>query len=550
MNESEKLAEQIIREWKYEDADSSNAMNLYQQIARHFYPHHSNILQKTIGPSDKYLPIIDPAGVVAADKMASGLYSAIIPSGQYFCRLVPAEHERSDDEESRSYLSRITQALHREVYKSNFETQFSMAIRSHITFGTMNIFSDMDIETMSLRYRYWPVSSYRFRMDSHDRPNRCWVRWEYTAQQAYELFGENAGPKVVEYATSDYPERAAKEKFHFIYRVQPRRNRNPMYDDRMNYPYEEIVVNEKEKKVVAVGGYAQFPHHISRWLVGDNNERWGYGQGAVALSLSKELQNHRKQLILNAELQNNPPREVLQSALDGPPKVHPGANNTVHEMNSIRALDLNMSNSFPINKDILRLTKDDINECFYIHVFQPLEGLTGDRRTTLEITERVKAGYMQMVQPVKRLYNECLTPLIERSVMLLLKYRIIPPPPPQLREFKVEYLGRLALALEEQQSDALIRFSQFAMQMEQVVPFFTQDNLNTDRAGRRMATVFGVNEGDLNTVEERDAIRQQRIQQQQQQTMMMAMQAAAKASKDGSTAPEAGSLTESVMAGA
>jgi membrane protease subunit (stomatin/prohibitin family) len=117
-----------------------------------------------------------------------------------------------------------------------------------------------------------------------------------------------------------------------------------------------------------------------------------------------------------------------------------------------------------------------------------------------------------------------------------------------LRGLKIEYLGRLALALQEQQSDALQRYAQFSLIMEQIVPGFTEEVINVRRAGRRMATTFGLNEGDLNTEEEANAVRQNRQQMQQAQMQMEAMQSAGKAFKDASGKPEAGSPAENLLA--
>jgi hypothetical protein len=314
-----------------------------------------------------------------------------------------------------------------------------------------------------------------------------------------------------------------------------------------SYAYELVVVSLVDKTVVSEDGYEQFPYHIVRWAIGDEGSQWGYGQGAVALSSSKELQIQRRALILCGELSNNPPRETLAS-FEGTPKVYPGANNRVMEAGSIRALDRALQGNFPITKETIEMTKEDIHRAFFVKVFAPLDNLPGDRRTTVEIIERVKAGYMRLVLPTTRLYNEGLTPIVERSVLQLLKYRILEPPPAELGEFKVEYLGRLALALKEQQSDALQRFGQFAMSMEQVLPNFTSDNINVDRAGRRMAQTFGVAETDLNTEEERIAIREQRNQQQQSQMAMMAAESAGKAYKSASGKAEEGSPAEELMA--
>ncbi|MCK9597943.1 MAG: portal protein [Sphaerochaeta sp.] len=542
-------AQQIIRDWQHCDSEAANTMNLYQQVADHFFLRENQITQKTTPGEDKSLPIIDPTGMHALQKMAAGLSAVIFPSGQYFCRLTPDDMRLVDDEESITYLNRVTEKLHLEMFKPacNFNLQINESIYSWCGLGTCNIFSGWDKEKLILKYKDWDVANYRFGVDANDIPNRCMIRWEYTARQAYDLFGESAGPKIAACVKDERNPQEEYKKFWFIYRVQQNYGRNAALSDNQNYKFIEEIVNESEKIIVQKNGYHEFPFHIARWLVG-SQEIWGRGQGTYALSADKELQHLAKALNLCVDLHNNPPREVL-SSFEGPPRVHPGAYNVAMEPNSIRALDPMLNGNFPISEKMLQMKQEQIRDYFYVKVFAPLDNLPGDRRTTVEIIERVKAGYMQLVLPVTRFYNECLTPLVERSVMLLLRNFRIPAPPAQLRGFKVEYLGRLALALQEQQADALQRFSQFGVNMNAVFPNFMVDTLNPDRAGRRMATVFGVNESDLNTDEEKAAIRQKRAADEQQMKMMMAAEAGSKAIKNTSQKPEEGSPAEQLLAG-
>lgn len=539
------IAQEIIREWQREDSDAGVTMSLYQQVGDHFMQRQSSITIQRVAGEDKSLPIIDPTGRIAFQKMTSGLSTVMFPPGEFFFRLAP-EAQADFSGQSLSYLNKVTEIVHTELFKPtcNFILEINETIMSWAGFGTSCIFSEWDNDLLSLNFRDWDVANFRFGVDARGFPNRCLIRWQYTAEQAKSVFGDRAGPKVLD-AASD-PKRS-QQKFWYIWRIAPRKDRNTKYSDRLNYAYEKICVNEMEKIVVEEGGYREFPYHLARWLT-TSGEKWGYGQGVYALSADKELQQQKRSLMLCAELNNNPPRQTL-SSFDGTPKVYPGANNMVNEINSIQALDRNLNGNFPISKDTLEMTKTDIRNIFYDKVFAPLDELTGDRRTRLEIAERIKAGYQQLVLPVTRFYNECLTPLIERCVMLLLRNYRIPQPPPELRGFKVEYLGRLALALKEQHADALQRFAEFAMTMEQVSPNFTTDTINVDRAGRNMATSFGVNESDLNTDEERQAIRQKRLQDEQQAKMMMAAQAAGKAIKDTSKAPEEGSPAQQILQG-
>jgi hypothetical protein len=538
-------AVEIIQEWQREDSDASVPMALYQQVADHFMQRESSILSQKTPGEDKSLPIIDPTGRIAFQKMCAGLSSVLFPPGQYFCRLAP-ESQAEFNGNTISYLNRVTEILHTELFKPscNFILEINETIMSWAGFGTACIFSEWNNDLLSLNFKDWDVANFRFGVDARGYPNRCLIRWQYTAEQAVQLFGDKAGRLVIEAANDP---RRRQDKFYYIWRIRRRPVRSMKYADRLNFAYENLCVNEREKIVVDEGGFRELPYHIARWLT-SSQEKWGYGQGVYGLSADKELQQQKRSLLLCADLSNNPPRQTL-SSFDGTPKVYPGANNIVTEMNSIQALDRNLHGSFPISKDTLDMTKQDIRNIFYDKVFAPLDELTGDRRTRLEIAERIKAGYQQVVLPATRFYNECLTPLIERCVLLLLRNYRIPAPPPQLGGFKVEYLGRLALALKEQNADALQRYVEFSALMEQVVPNFTVDTINVDRAGRNMATTFGVNESDLNTPEERDALRQARQQKEQQMQAMMAAQAMGQAYRDGSAAPQPGSPAQQMLQG-
>lgn len=538
----EAIAKEIVQQWGRAETDSANTMALYQQVADHFFPRENSILTIRTPGEDKSLPILDPTGRLARQKMVAGLYSSIIPTGHHFFRLMAQEAELNDNWMVASYLNRLTTLVHNEMMRSNFITEFTEYLNSLVTFGTANMYSGWDKEELGLTYKDWDVANFRFHVDAKNRPNRCFIRWAYAADQAYEEFGEAAGPNVV--AAAKDPNKC-RDKFVFIWRIQKRADRDVTKADSSNYPWEETVINEKENAVVREAGYKRFPYSVTRWMLA-SQEVWGRGQGTIALSADKELQRQRQAMLLCADLANNPPRQTLAS-FEGTPRVAPGANNIVMEMDSIRALDGRLQGNFPITVETIKMQRDLINDIFYRFVFAPLEGLTGDRRTTAEIYERTKEGLVQLINPIGRLYDEGLSGIISNSTLLCIENHLIEPPPPELVGLKIDYLGRLALALQEQQADAFQRFAQFAMGMEEVVPGFTKKTISTQRAGRRMASTFGVNEGDLVTPEELAEIEQQEAQLQQQQQAAMMAQTAGQAYKDAAVAPGEGSPAEAMM---
>jgi hypothetical protein len=198
---------------------------------------------------------------------------------------------------------------------------------------------------------------------------------------------------------------------------------------------------------------------------------------------------------------------------------------------------------------LIQDTRKIIDDCFYVEVFRPFEDLKS-HITNNQIMEYVKAGHIQLVLPCTRIYNEGVSPVIIDTFHHLLENHILPEPPEGLQTLKIDYLGRLALALQEQQSDALQRYAQFSLQLEQTMPGFTEEVINRQRAGRRVATVFGMPESDFNTQEEVQEILQKRQAEKQAIQQMQAAQAASQSYSKAKDAPESGSPAEKLMAGA
>ena len=543
---ADKIASEIIAEWGREDTDAQNTMNLCQQIADHFFQRENQITTQRTPGEDKSLPILDPTGQKDLEEMVAGMVAIIIPHGQYFFRLGASDYQQQMSEQNRAYLNLCTDILHQQMFGTNFLEQFAEYMFSLIGFGTGNLFCGWDKNELGLFYKDWDIANYRFGVDYKGRPNRCLIRWMKTAEQAVEEFGEAAGPDVNKAAQD--PKRS-QEKFPFIWRCRQRKNRDMTKSDNLNYKFEEIVINEKEKVKVAETGYPRFPYKITRWQV-TSQSIWGEGRGGMALSADKDLQRQKKAYLLSVDMANTPPFEYMPINCEGKPKIYPAAANPVMQMNSIKdlasgRLNGNANQTLELIKD----TRKVIDDCFYVRVFRPNDDMKS-HVTNLQIMEFVKAGQIQLVLPCTRIYNEGLTPIIIDSFHYLLENHLLPPPPEGLRTLKIEYLGRLALALQEQQSDALQRYAQFSLQMEATIPGFTEQIINARRAGRRIGTTFGMNEMDFNTEEEENAILQRRMQEKQAQQMAMMAATASKSFKDASGKAEEGSPAEALMAGA
>jgi len=534
-------AEEVIKLRDRELLAQSNIRSLWQETAERMYPY-VNINSSSVAGSKRNTNIYDLTAMLDSEDMVSGLKQILIPSGQLFFAIKTSIGVATDP--VRRYLSMLTEVSHEEIFKSNFITELDEVLRSLIIFGLASIYSEWTIQT-GLNYKTPIIGTYQFIENSKKLIDGIIITTEYTPFQAKEEFGDNAGEEILKAVNE--PDKA-KERFKFIYLIRPRENINPNLSQTYsnNMPWESIIVNEKEKLIVEEGGYPQFPYHSARWKR-PGNEKHGRGIGTEMLPQIKYLDKLKEDFVDVANFHAKPPYQVHES-VEGSIRIVPGSRVTVRNMDDIKVLDQRMIGNFPVVKDILAMERDVIHRAFFRDAFSPLQDLTGDRRTTLEIRERIKQTWHKIGPPVARVWYELLDKCVTRSILLLIRNGVVEQPPTELQgvNFGIEFVGPFALELRSQQAKAFQEWVAFVGGMEEIFPGAT-DNVDSDDAIMRMGRTFGVNAEDMATEEEREAKREARRQQQEQQLALQAAQTGSQAYQGATKAPESGSPAELLM---
>jgi hypothetical protein len=535
-------AVEIIALRDRELAAQSNFRNLWQETADLVFPRENQITDIGTPGEDKSRKVYDPTAILDSQEMASGLSSALIPTGQEFFGLKSKDARLDSNDTIRRYLSRATEVTHQEMFESNFMLQWNESLRGLAVFGTCNLYCEWDVANGALNYKDYPISSYQILEDNHGNVDTVILTFTMTAHQAIQEFGEAKVSEKIREADKK-PETSAKT-FEFIQLVGPRKARNPRFEDMANMAWESYYVDVAEKSIIDEGGFERFPFAVARWMKG-SSEKYGRGQGTEILSAVKVLQAIMRDLTDCANRWVNPPREVAQN-FEGRVNVTPGAVNYVPEVgNTIKALDQGMMGNFPVTEKMLELQREVIHKAFYRDIFGQLSSLTGDRRTTTEIIERIREGLRRLAMPVSRIESELLTPTIERSVWLLIRNGRIPYPPPELAGvFGIEYLGELGLALRNQQAKGFVQWVSVVANMAPIFPEAV-DLVGVDKGVRRLAETSGVNIEDVASEDEVAVKRQARQQAQAAAQALEAAESAGKAygpltkkAEDGSAAAE------------
>ncbi len=536
-------AEEIVDMRNRELAAQGNIRSLWQQTANKLYPYVQ--IDATYEPgSMRTTEIYDQTPMLDAEDMVSGLKQILIPAGQPFFAIKTGN---GGSDSIQRYISMLTETAHEAIYKSNFITEIDEILRSLIIFGPASIFSEWTPKT-GLNYKNCVLGSYQFLENSKKLVTGIILTIKYTPRQAIEEFGKDkVGREVMEAFAEP---KKQNDLFNFIYLIRPREiiNRNLSSNVSNNMAWESVVVNEKEKLIVAESGFPEFPYHSARWKR-PANEKHGRGIGTEILPQIKVLDRSMRNWIDVGNRWANPPMEVLFS-VDGPVRVTPGAKNVVQEKDSIRALDNKLYGNMPITEISLDRQQALVDRAFFKDAFSPLENLTGDRRTTLEIRERIKQTWYKIGPPVARIWYELLDNCVTRSILLLIRNGVVERPPAELQgvNFGLEFVGPFALELRSQQAKAFQEWVVFVGGMESEFPGAV-DNVDPDDAVMRMGRTLGVNAEDMASEEEREEKRRIRAEKEAEQRALQAAQVAGAAYSQTTKAPEEGSVAELVTGG-
>jgi hypothetical protein len=448
-------AKEIVALRDREKARQGNFRTLWQSTADLMFPQTFGI-SNTIAPGTELMSgLFDTTGVEEAENMTSGLMSTLFPAGQKFWT-VTAPHYLRDDEEAREYLPYLVEQVHEQMFNSNFIAQESNTIHYWVVFGMACNYSDWTVR-LGLNYRDYAIGKYQCLENSAGIIDTNILTLPMTAAQIVEKFskGEDLESEVGKSVAEAYRKPESRHNiFDVIHIVDPRKNYdpNPVLRSSLAAPFESIYVQEKDEKILDEGGYDEFPFSIPRYQV-IYGEVYGRGRGTMLLPKVRQLNRRAKDYDEMSNKWVAPPLEILDS-FEGTVDLTPKALNYVAEKNTINPIQMGASGAYPVTKDILEYYRQGVRDGFFKNAFEPLTPLTGDRRNTTEIIERIKEGMKRMSRPLGRLFIELLTPQVVRTIRLLVRNGVIQRPPDSLMgtPLKIEFINPLALALRDQQA--------------------------------------------------------------------------------------------------
>lgn len=525
--------DQIVKRLNVLIGERANWESYWQDIANVFMPRKAYITRPQVsGEHLDFSRIFDSSPIRALNTMASGFHSWLTNPASKWFTLEMAERELMEIKEIKVWLEDVAEEIFFTLNNANADETLQEFYIDAGGLGTGNIFMQEDFKNR-IHFTELPIAEVFIEENTKGRVIRIYRKFEYTAQQAFDLWGKSAGEEVMKAMES---EKNKSNKVIFVHYIGPRDLRREGKRDRLNMPFESKWITFVKKELIAEGGYNEFPVACGRFNKRPG-EVWGFSPAMDNLADAHMLNAMKKTLIRAAMKIVDPPFVMPDRGYILPLNLNPsGANYRNPQTAKDDFQPILTKGNIPIGFDMIEDTREAINLGMFVRLFQAF-GPERKEMTATEVNARIREGMAALGPVVGRFQQEVLDPIIIRTFNILFRSELLPPIPGILagREFTVKYISPLAKAQRETEVNSILRMLDTVGAMSSFTPSVI-DKINPDKAVDVIADVIGVTPQIVRDDDEVAEIRQAKAEAQAQALMAEQMAQGAGAIKDVSQA--------------
>lgn len=481
--------------------------------------------------SRDYRFIIDNVAEHSLNILVSGLASGVTsPVRQWFKLSLPDINANQDISAAR-WCSDVEAQLMRAFQQSNTYNSLHSLYRELCLFGIGVDLVMEDAENV-LRHHVLSAGEYCLQVNSNGVVDTLYREFQLTVGQAVEQFGFDNVPTVIKDA---FRAGDLDHYYNFCHAIEPRRDRDIDSPSSKNMPFASyyFMVHDGSDNdgIISESGFNYFPALCPRWdvLAG---ETYGVSPAMTALPNVKQLQQESDAKATALELMTNPPIQAPSTLRQEPLSLTPG-NITYTGMTgadqTIKPIITSAGDISAISADIDRLI-ERIQSDFFVDLFLLVQQATNDRKTAAEIYALKEEKMLVLGSVMERLQHELLRPLVVMTYNKLKQNQLLPQPPQRLKGANIEPEFQSMLVQSQRSVDinAIDRMMAAMQSMGAVLPGL-YDRVDEDRLFDVYRERLGVDPKIARSIEDANAIRQQRAQAQAQAQEMQSVEQGANA---------------------
>ena len=294
-------AEDALRQQASMEAERSNLDSHCQEVAERVLTRQRDFTTtRRIGGEKLNEKVFDSTAPLALERFGAAIESMLTPRTQTWHELTFKGMDKSRPDEG---LKQVLSALNKALFAARYAPGANFASQAHETymglgaFGNGAIFVDEDRERLGLRYRSIPFAQCFWAENFQGQVDTVHRKFELTARQFKQMFGEDELPETIRTAAEKEPGR----KFELIHCVRPREDADWSKADYRGMRYASYYVSYEGRKLLREGGYRSMRYACCRYVMAPR-EVYGRGPAMTVLADIKSVNEQQKTLLRTGQL--------------------------------------------------------------------------------------------------------------------------------------------------------------------------------------------------------------------------------------------------------
>lgn len=472
--------------------------------------------------------IIDPAAVMAARTLSSGMMSGITSPARPWFRLATPDRDLMDYGPVKLWLETVEQRMNEVFNRSNLYQSLPLMYEDLGTFATGAMAVVADPQRV-IRTVPFPTGSFYIANGADLSVDTAVREFSMTVRQVVTEFGMDTVSDTVK---SQWNSGQYGQWVNVVHAVYPNLDRQTGKLEAKHKAYKSVYyeANSTDDKLLRESGYDEFPIMAPRWEVNGEDVYGSSCPGMVALGSVKALQLLQRRKAQMIDKITNPPLQAPATIKSQRISTIPGGitylsmSGAENEIKPLFQIPGGATNG--LLEDI-QDTRQIIDHAYFVDLFRMMQTVN-TRSMPVEAVAEMREEKLLMLGPVlQRLDSELLDKLINRTFSVMAENNLLPVPPDEMQgmQLKVEYISVMAQAQKAIGVSSIERFIGFTSGIGQFSPD-ALDKINVDETIDAYAASIGVPPSVVATNEQVAQIREQRAQQQAMAQQMQMAQAA------------------------
>ena len=525
----------------------SNHESSWQDISDYMMPFRGDITTKKARGAKRAKPVFDSTAMIAADHLVNFMKGALLPPSQDWLRIVPPFDYQQDDT-IRKLLDKTAQRVLAALSQSNFYTEATGALRDLIVLGNSTIMVEEDTISAGayggLLFEAVPIGRMWWAQGKGSRITMVAREFSMPALDAVRYF-DDPGATALKHVSMGNPMEEVLY-YQFCFENEGKVKGGAPSKSNKNYVSVWICYDGMPPAIVRESGYDIPPYVISR-LHRVDGEEYGRGRGHLARADARGLSELRRQILIAAGRDLNPPLMVEDDTMVDMDIANGGIVVTRPPV-KVAPNFLRSGADYAAADKIARDDRDQIRQAFLSDV---LAEPSSQPRSAEESRQRQQRSLQRLASAADIVNNEFLGPVVQSVIGILSRRGELPEgveaaslmggsisatvkfSSPFFSAQKqgsaqrvMSFLERRLSLMQATQDPSFIedihpdRLREFDMQQSDVPAeiFRTQDEINDIREARA-AQEAQAREAEMQQQEQQMQQQEQEMQQQQQQAV-------------------------------